>query len=193
MRACDIILCLLPFEYCYKNHKGETMSPRGGARAGAGRPKGEETKVMRIPVGKVRDVMSIIEGESYDLPMFSGKVQAGVPEMADDYVEGMVNLNTLLIPNPSKTFFVRATGESMIDAGIFSNDTMIVDRSITPKNGHIIIAALNGELTVKRLSIEADGRVRLLPENQQFSPIEVTAESDFHIWGVVTNSIRSLD
>lgn len=169
------------------------MSPRGGARAGAGRPKGEETKVMRIPVGKVRDVMEVIEGESYDIPMFSGKVQAGMPEMADDYIEGTVNLNNLLIPNPGKTFFVRATGESMIDVGIHSNDTLIVDRSVTPRNGHIVIAALNGELTVKRLSLENDGRVFLLPENAQFSPIPVTEDSDFHIWGVVTSSIRSLD
>lgn len=169
------------------------MSPRGGARSGAGRPKGEETKVMRIPVGKIRDVMEVIEGESYDLPMFSGKVQAGVPEMTDDYIEGMVNLNSLLIHNPGKTFFVRATGDSMIDIGIHSNDTMIVDSSIQAKNGSIVIAALNGELTVKRLSIETNGRVLLVPENTQFSPIEVTEESDFHIWGVVTNSIRSLD
>ncbi len=137
------------------------MAPRGGARAGAGRPKGEETKVMRIPIGKIRDVMEIIEGESYDIPMFSSKVQAGVPEMADD-------------------------------VGIHSDDTLIVDRSITPRNGHIVIAALDGALTVKRLSIESDGRVFLLPENQQFSPIPVTEESDFHIWGVVTNSIRNL-
>lgn len=169
------------------------MSPRGGARAGAGRPKGEKTKVMRIPVGKIRDVMEVIEGESYDIPMFSGKVQAGVPEMADDYIEGLVNLNSLLIPNPGKTFFVRATGDSMINVGIHSNDTMIVDRSLTPRNGSIIIAALNGELTVKRLQKEPDGRVFLLPENEQFSPIAITEDSDFHVWGVVTNSIRSLD
>lgn len=168
------------------------MSPRGGARIGAGRPKGEETKVMRIPVGKIRDVMEIIEGESYDIPLFSGKVQAGIPDMVDDYVEGTVNLNNLLIPNPNKTFFVRATGESMIDVGIYSNDMLIVDQTITPRNGSIIIAALNGELTVKRLSLKSDGQIVLLPENTQFSPIPVTEESDFHIWGVVTNSIRSL-
>lgn len=168
------------------------MSSRGGARAGAGRPKGEATKVMRIPVGKVRDVMTVIEGESYEIPLYSGKVQAGLPEMTDDYIEGRVNLNSLLITNPKKTFFVRATGDSMIDAGIFSNDTLIVDSGIQPKNNHIVIAALNGELTVKRLSIKDDGRILLMPENQQFSPIEVTEENDFHIWGVVTNSIRSL-
>ncbi len=168
------------------------MTPRGGARTGAGRPKGEETKVMRIPVGKVRDVMEMIEGESYDIPMYSGKVQAGLPEMTDDYIEGMVNLNSLLIGEPKNTFLVRATGDSMLDAGIFSNDTLIVDRSIAAKNNHIIIAAVNGELTVKRLSIQEDGRIFLMPENSRFSPIEVTQNTDFHIWGVVTNSIHGL-
>lgn len=168
------------------------MSPRGGARVGAGRPKGEETKVMRIPIGRIRDVIEVLEGESYDIPLFSGKVQAGIPEPTDDYVEGKVNLNSLLIPNPGQTFFVRATGDSMIDVGIHSNDTMVVDRSIQPKNGSIVIAALDGELTVKRLAVEKDGRVLLMPENSQFSPITVTEDSDFHIWGVVTNSIRSL-
>ncbi len=169
------------------------MSPRGGARTGAGRPKGEETKVMRIPIGRIRDVMAVLDDYSYDIPMFSGKVQAGLPEPADDYIEGTVNLNSLLIGNPEQTFFVRATGDSMIDIGIYSNDTMIVDRSLPPKNGSIIIAALNGELTVKRLSIEADGRILLLPENAQFSPIVITEDCDFHIWGVVTNSIRALE
>ncbi|MGY0399550.1 MAG: LexA family protein [Ostreibacterium sp.] len=169
------------------------MAPRGGIRTGAGRPKGEETKVMRIPVGKIRDVMEVIEGASYDIPMFSSKVQAGVPEVSDDYIEGMVNLNTLLIPNPGNTFFVRATGDSMIDVGIHSNDTMIVDRSLQPRNGNIVIAALNGELTVKRLSIVENGSLFLLPENSQFLPIKITEENDFHIWGVVTNSIRRLD
>ncbi len=166
------------------------MPPRGGARAGAGRPRGEKTKVMRIPVGKIREVVEVIEGESYDLPLFSGKVQAGVPEMADDYVESSVNLNSYLIPNPSKTFLVRATGESMINVGIHSNDMLIVDRSVSPKNGQIVIAALNGELTVKRLAIESDGSIFLQPENDYFSAIAVTEDSDFYIWGVVIHSIR---
>ncbi len=109
-----------------------------------------------------------------------------------DYIEGTVNLNSLLIGNPEQTFLVRATGDSMIDIGIHSDDTMIVDRSLPPKNGSVIIAALNGELTVKRLSIEADGRILLLPENARFSPIVITEDCDFHIWGVVTNSIRAL-
>ncbi|MPV85608.1 LexA family protein [Ostreibacterium oceani] len=165
---------------------------RGGARTGAGRPKGEETKVMRIPVGKVRDVMAVIESESYEIPLYSCKIQAGIPAPADDYIEGIVNLNSLLIPRPKQTFLVRATGDSMIDVGIFNDDTLIVDSSIPPKHGKIVIAALNGELTVKRLSIQADGKTYLLPENPQFNPIPVTPECDLHIWGVVINCIRKL-
>ncbi len=169
------------------------MSPRGGARAGAGRPKGEETKVMRIPVGKVRDVMALVEEESYEIPLFSSKVQAGLPEPADDYIEGMVNLNSFLLSKPGETFLVRATGDSMIDVGIFSNDLLIVDSSIMPKSGQIVIAALNGSLTVKRLQIKDNNQVLLLPENDRFSAIAITESCDFHIWGVVTSSIRSFN
>ncbi len=168
------------------------MAPRGGYRAGAGRPKGEETKVMRIPVGKIRDVMAVIENESTDIPLYSSKVQAGLPSPADDYIEGMVNLNALLINHAENTFMVRATGDSMINVGIYNDDTLIVDKSITPTNGKIVIAAIDGELTVKRLEIASDGHIRLLPENDAYSPIVVTAENEFSIWGVVTNSIRRL-
>lgn len=168
------------------------MSPRGGVRKGAGRPKGEETKVMRIPVGKIRDVMAIIDEESSDIPLYTSKVQAGLPSVADDYIEGMVNLNALLINQAKNTFMVRATGDSMINVGIYNDDTLIVDKSITPSHGKIVIAAIDGELTVKRLDIGADGRVRLLPENDNYSPIEITAENEFSIWGVVTSAIRRL-
>lgn len=168
------------------------MSPRGGVRKGAGRPKGEETKVMRIPVGKIRDVMAVIEEDSSDIPLYSAKVQAGLPSPADDYIEGMVNLNALLIDKASNTFMVRATGDSMIDVGIYNDDTLIVDKSIPPSNGKIVIAAIDGELTVKRLDIGENGRVRLLPENSDYLPIEITAENEFSIWGVVTSSIRRL-
>ncbi len=168
------------------------MPPRGGARVGAGRPKGTATKVMRVPIDRIDEVKELLDSESYDIPFFSSKVQAGTPEVADDHIEEKINLNHLLITNPQDTFFVRATGDSMIDVGIYSNDTLIVDRSLTPKTGHIVIASVNGELTVKRLSIQTDGRIFLLPENSEFSPIPITDACDFHIWGVVTSCIRNL-
>jgi DNA polymerase V len=89
------------------------------------------------------------------LPLFSGKVSAGFPSPADDYVEKTLDLNELLVQKPAATFFVRAEGESMLGAGIHHNDILVVDRSIEPVPGKIIICALNGELEVKRLKRQA--------------------------------------
>jgi DNA polymerase V len=100
------------------------------------------------------------------------------------------DLNKQLVKHPTATFFVRVTGDSMIDAGIHSGDTLIVDRSLEPKNGSIVIAVLNGELTVKRLSKESN-KLYLMPENQNYDPIEILEETQFEIWGVVTNVIHS--
>jgi DNA polymerase V len=86
------------------------------------------------------------------LPLFSGKVAAGFPSPADDYVEKTLDLNELLVQKPAATFFVRAQGESMLGVGIHPNDILVVDRSIEPVLGKIVICALNGELTVKRLA-----------------------------------------
>lgn len=88
------------------------------------------------------------------LPLFSGKISAGFPSPADDYVEKTLDLNELLVQKPAATFFVRAQGESMLGAGIHPNDILVVDRSIEPAAGKIVICALNGELTVKRLASE---------------------------------------
>ena len=98
------------------------------------------------------------------LPLFSGKVSAGFPSPADDYVEKTLDLNELLVQKPAATFFVRAEGESMLGAGIHPNDILIVDRSIKPNAGKIVICALNGELTVKRLK-RVKGTMVLKAEN----------------------------
>lgn len=167
---------------------------RGGARSGAGRPKGkgrykEATKPIRIPESMVGQVMAFIETKGVELPFYSSAVQAGFPSPADDYIEGKLDLNKHLIKHPTATFFVRATGKSMIKAGIHPDDILIVDRSLEAKDGKIVIAALNGELTVKRLS-KRGNQIFLLPENDGFSPIEIQEESDLLIWGVVTNVIH---
>jgi DNA polymerase V len=169
---------------------------RGGKRHGAGRPYGsnkygEATKPMRIPISKFDKVISYInELQSvYELPLYSNKVSAGFPSPADDHLECKLDLNSHLIHHPSSTFFVKVSGDSMINAGIQSGDMLIVDRSIKPEHGKIVIAAINGELTVKRLSKQG-GQVKLLPENEQYSPIEITDEQDIIIWGVVTYVIH---
>jgi len=169
------------------------MSPRGGTRAGAGRPKGgEPTKAVRLPVSVLAELERLKEGPNYQLPVFSSKVQAGFPSPADDYIEEYLDLNTKFIKHPSATFVLQVTGESMVDAGIFPGNWLLVDRSLEATDGRIVIAALNGELTVKRLS-KKDGCVQLLPANSQFKPIDITQDCDMVIWGVVTLVLNELD
>ena len=167
----------------------------GGKREGAGRPKGrniygEATKPMRIPISRVLDVMEFLQqGNKLELPLYSSRVSAGFPSPADDYLECKLDLNSHLIPHPAATFFVKASGDSMKNAGIHSGDLLVVDRSIEPNHGKIVIAAIDGELTVKRLS-QKDGQVQLLPENPNYPPIDITAEQEMVILGVVTHVIH---
>lgn len=125
------------------------------------------------------------------IPLFSGKVAAGFPSPADDYVEKNLDLNELLVQKPAATFFVRAQGESMLGAGIHPNDILVVDRSIDPVPGKIVICALNGELTVKRLARDNE-QWQLKAENPDYPDIVIYEELDMVIWGVVTNVIHAL-
>ena len=111
------------------------------------------------------------------------------PSPADDYIEAHLDLNTHLIKHPAATFFVKASGDSMTGAGIQSGDMLIVDKSLEATHGKIVIAAVNGKLTVKRLS-RLNGQVQLLPANKMYQPIDITAEQDVIIWGVVTHVIH---
>ena len=124
-------------------------------------------------------------------PLFSTTVRCGFPSPADDYIEDKLDLNELIIKHPAATFFVRASGHSMKNAGIFDGDLLIVDRSITPEHNHIVIAAIDGELTVKRLKIEHK-RAYLAPENNTFKKIPLKKENNVHFWGVVTYVIHAL-
>lgn len=125
------------------------------------------------------------------LPLFSGKVAAGFPSPADDYVEKNLDLNELLVQKPAATFFVRAQGESMLGAGIHPNDILVVDRSIEAVPGKIVICALDGELTVKRLE-RANEQWQLKAENPAYADIVIHDDLDMVIWGVVTNVIHPL-
>lgn len=122
--------------------------------------------------------------------LYASHVSAGYPSPADDYVESAFDLNEQLINNPSSTFFVKVSGDSMTNAGINQNDILIVDKAILPKDKHIIIAVVDGELTVKRLSIK-NGEIYLCPENDNYSPIHITQDTQFGIWGVVSKVIHS--
>ncbi|WP_019557557.1 LexA family protein [Thiomicrorhabdus arctica] len=123
-----------------------------------------------------------------ELPLYSHKVVAGFPSPADDYVEERLDLNEKLIHNKEATFLLVVQGDSMQNIGIKDGDTLIVDRSLEPRDGKIVIAALDGELTVKRLSMKSTG-TWLVPENDDYPPILVREESDIVIWGVVTSAI----
>lgn len=128
--------------------------------------------------------------KSLRLPLFSNKVRAGFPSPAEDHLEQKLDLNQFLIKHPAATFFVRVEGDSMKNGGISHGDLLIVDRAITPQNGQIIVAVLNGEFTLKRIKKEGN-RLFLKPENPFFPLIEVTEEMDFQVWGVVTYTIHS--
>ncbi len=124
-------------------------------------------------------------------PVYVAKVSAGFPSPADDYQEGKLDLNKYLIRNQAATFFVRVTGNSMINAGIHDGDMLVVDRSLEAVNRSVVIAAIDGELTVKRL-MKYKNKLILEPENEEYAPQEIHEDMDFQIWGVVTNVIHKL-
>lgn len=192
----------------------------GGKRPGAGRKSGsgrygEATKVMRVPKSSVHEVKKMLlnlprkiqpepertKAEALFRPdlraspnrktLYANRVAAGMPSPAEDYTEGLLDLNEHLMRNLETTFFVRVSGDSMIEAGIHPGDLLIVDRSLRPANGKVVIAVINGELTVKRLFKEKN-KLYLTPENPNYPAIEIKEEMDFMIWGVVTNVIHEL-
>ncbi len=143
---------------------------------------------MKIKISEISPCEIISQNA---LPSFSTCVPAGFPSPAEDHMEMPLDLNKHLINNPAATFFVRVSGDSMINAGIHHNDLLVVDRSLEPRNDNIVIAVINGELTVKRLKL-SHKKLALQPENKQYQTQEITPEMDFHIWGVVTSVVHKL-
>lgn len=169
---------------------------RGGKRLGAGRRAGtgkfgEATQPLRVPMSLVEPVLAFLDAKGHTYPLYASRVQAGFPSPADDYMEGQLNVHSLLVKHPAATFFVRVQGDSMIGAGIHEGDLLVVDRSLTATSGKVVIAVVNGELTVKRLHQTATA-TQLLAENPNYPPILITEASEFTIWGVVTNVIHAL-
>jgi len=127
----------------------------------------------------------------YRQPLFEAVVPAGFPSPAADYEEDKLDLNRYLIKNPAATFFVRVTGYSMMGAGIYSGDLLVVDRSLEPRDKSVVIAVIDGELTVKRIRI-GKKKITLEPENENYSVQQITEDTEFEVWGVVTNVIHAL-
>ena len=117
---------------------------------------------------------------------------AGFPSPAENYVEEKLNLNSYLIKNKESSFFVRVSGDSMINVGIFDNDILIVDRSLDPKRQSIVIVSIDGELVIKKLMKDQSKNYYLKSENSNYPNIKLNSNRDTVIWGVVTYVIHSL-
>ena len=140
---------------------------------------------LQLPLRKLNPLPTLV-----DVPLFGSKIPAGFPSPADDHLEATIDLNRQFVRHPAATFFVRVKGFSMIKAGIHDGDMLIVDRSLEAQSGSIVIAVVNGDLTLKRLLIEGT-EVWLMPENPEFQPLQMTDSMELHVWGVVAHVIHS--
>ncbi len=195
--------------------KSQPSKPRhGGTRQGAGRKAayGEPTKTVRVPYS----LMPVVEGyldamkrtpvgvadgtglrpiatirAATAVPAFGRRVRAGKPTSGDDYREDAVDLGKHLVRDPGDTFVMKVHGWSMRDAGIADGDELVVDRGVAAEDGRIVIADIDGELTVKRLRRTATGWL-LQASNPEFADVPVGDKNDLHIWGVVTRVLRAV-
>ncbi|MFZ4672409.1 MAG: LexA family protein [Flavobacterium sp.] len=126
-----------------------------------------------------------------ELPYFASGIKAGFPSPAADFDEAKISLDRVLVKNQEATFYAKASGTSMIGAGIDDGDIMVIDRSLEPQNNKIAVCCIDGEFTVKRIAIKKDG-VYLLPENKDYQAIKVTEDNELIIWGIVTYVIKSV-
>ena len=153
-----------------------------------------EYKAPVLPIksdGSISEIWVADDSQSIELPYYDTKVQAGFPSPAEDHLEQRLDLNTLVIDNPSATFFVRVAGESMREIGITDGDILVVDRSIEIWGNRIIVAVIDSEFTIKRFT-KRNGTVVLEAENPDYPPIKITEEIDFSVWGVVCWTLKKL-
>lgn len=129
--------------------------------------------------------------KTYGLQFFETRVQAGFPSPAQGEYADTIDLNRALITNPAATFCARVIGDSMVDAGINEGDLLIIDRTLTPHDGSIAVCFIDGDFTVKRLSIREEG-LFLTPANASFPELRVSEDSNFEVWGVVSHIIKRL-
>lgn len=146
---------------------------------------------MKKEIKNIAKIFPVSTKKKTELPFYTEKLSAGFPSPASDYMERALDLNEYLIKNPSATFFVEITGDSMTGAGIHSGDILIVDRSLEAVHNKIVVAVVNGEFTVKRLYWK-NKTVRLIAENPDYKPIEIKEGTEFEIWGVATTVIHRL-
>ncbi len=145
----------------------------------------DKVTLEKLAKAGLRVVRPIQDGPHSTIPLFVSKVAAGLPALADDSPDDAIDLHSHCIPHPESSFLVRVSGTSMQGAGIHDGDLLVVDRSIPATDGRIVIAALDGEVTVKRLRRKGQ-RVMLVPENPDYPTIAVRPDQSFTVWGVVT-------
>ncbi len=138
---------------------------------------------------KVTNVYQSVKTSAQLHDLYASRPAAGFPAPGDDVIEKPLDINDLLIDNPTATFFVKVEGDSMEGAKIFSGDILVVDRSVTPANGKIVVAAVYGEMVVKELLITKNGTF-LISHKEGYEPIPVYDNDDCFIWGVVIGSVR---
>ena len=144
-----------------------------------------------LRAGDINRFLDIEPSEHRTVRFVEGTASCGFPSPADDYLEHPLDFNELLVRNPASTFAVRLASDSMTGAGLFPGDIAVIDRSVTPTPGCIVLGLIDGEFTIKRYRPK-DGTILLQAENPAFPDIEVTSERAFEVWGVVTKSIRML-
>jgi len=170
---------------------------KGGKRSGAGRPVGtgkfkSPTKLMRIPADMEDGILNFIRSGGGSIKFFSSTVQAGYPELAGEGDEGEnINLHSYLVDKDEDIFILTASGDSMIHAGINDGDLLLVNSRVEAREGDVVVASINGEFTVKRLSY-AKGKVILQPENPDYRPIKIRDGDDMQVFGVVVHSIHKV-
>lgn len=126
-----------------------------------------------------------------DLPFATEGIRAGFPSPAQDYMTDSIDLNKELVLHPATTFYARAVGNSMTGFGISDGDLLVIDKSIEPVDGDIVVAFIDGEFTLKKImKDENDCNLWLVPGNEDYPPIKITEENDFIVWGVLTYNIK---
>ena len=144
-----------------------------------------------MPLDKSLKIYAPDSHTSSDIPLAESSVHAGFPSPADDFLEGSLDLNSLVIKHPEATFFARVEGDSMQDEGIAEGDILVVDKAIEPFDGCLAVAYVEGEFTLKRVRMESD-RILLVPANPKYPVIEIAAGQDFAVWGVVRWIIKQV-
>lgn len=146
------------------------------------------SRIVMAPGGMPVPLSTLI---SYRVPLVGQSVHAGFPSPADDFIEDMIDLNQVLVPNPVASYLWRVVGDCMIDVKIFPGDVVVVDRSLAPKHRDVVLVIIDGEPTLKRLN-RRGGVMVLHNENAKLPPFTITEGTEVSVWGVVTNTIRGI-